>query len=64
MGSSGRVDVYTLKIFHAKFGAFVQQISKLVDFGVKRPAFVSYKRETNNYRTYGCRKGWIHFNGN
>ena len=37
MGSSDRIEVSTLKILHAKFSTFVQQISKLIDFGVKRP---------------------------
>ena len=37
MGSLDRIEVNTLKILHEKFGAFVQQTSRLVDFGVKRP---------------------------
>ena len=37
MGSSDIIEVYTLKIRHAKFGAFVHQITKLVDLGVKLP---------------------------
>ena len=39
MGSSDRIEVNTLKILHAKFVAFVQQITKPVGFGVKRPDY-------------------------
>ena len=38
MGSSYGIKVNTLKILHAKFGTFVQQITKPVDVDVKRPA--------------------------
>ena len=39
MGSSDRIEVNTLKILHAKLEAFVQQITKSVDCGVKRPDY-------------------------
>ena len=42
MGSSDRIEVNTHKIFHVKFGAFVQQITKSVDFGVKRPDYTGH----------------------
>ena len=39
MGSSDRIEVNTLKMLPAKISAFVQQITKSVDFRVKRPDY-------------------------
>ena len=39
MGSSDRIEVNTLRMLPAKISAFVQQITKSVDLGVKRPDY-------------------------
>ena len=43
VGSSDGFDVNTTKIVHAKFGAFVQQITKPLNFRVKRPDYLDKK---------------------
>ena len=53
MGSLDRIEVNTIKTVHAKFGAFVQQITKSIDFGVKRPDMIS-SRHRKLFRTNFC----------
>ena len=47
MGSANRIKVNTLKILHAKFCAPVQQMTKLVEFGVKRSDY-NYRQKRHS----------------